>query len=836
MCSHTCLCRARLLFSFIFLLALALSSVHADVVLLKDGFVLHGKVRREVQTFVDPASGLAVEAAKLNGFFMLDADARRIIFSQRQVEDVSDTDLNREAEPISLLRKFHRVDYWRLPPLDRLLGITPWNDKWERTIKAEGPKGRVDIPQRLVQLTPHFARVDALRYYWSSHFLTREFDPAVLRSLLRDHPDLKPTGSRDDAAKRLRIYRFFVQAGWYDEAEKELQGIVKDFPDQKEQVENSRANLNKLRTFRLVDELEQAHKAGRHQGVHEYLGVSGRPPRLPVPEEGLDEKLVARVRNLKSLCEKTAEDLTLAGRFLQDLPARLPQNDQRAWLTEATATLRMELHPDTLPRLEAFLRLAQQAERSDAARGDRHGPDQLLALAISGWLLGSGSAETKVETARRLWQSRQFVLEYQNTRDEGTRQRLLYAYQQRGEALAIDELAQLIRFLPPPDPFNLWSAALGPWPVPAPHWPLATLYWPVLTGHWPLRADYLQFQANVPGSIRKGPTYLVQLPLEYHPGRSYPVLFVLHEGNGIPQTMLRRWAALAGQHGYLLVAPVWDRNLGGPYGYTSEEHAAVLDVLRDLRRRFPVDSDRVFLAGWGEGGNMAYDVGLAHPDQFAGVIPIAARPRKFAQVYWRNAQYLPFYVVDGGLDGDNPKETRLLFRNWVPRGYPSLYVEYKGRGYEWFAAELPMIFDWMSRKTRTAAFPELGRSAGGGAFGEEFYSMRPSDNRFYWLSAEELSERHNNEGPKWRSTLSAAALQARIAERNLINVHVRGFRKVTVWLGPGMIDFDKPVTIHLNQQVRWAKKVTPDPTTLLEDLYQRGDRQHLYWAKVDLGF
>src|SRR5262249_25810795 len=149
---------------------------------------------------------------------------------------------------------------------------------------------------------------------------------------------------------------------------------------------------------------------------------------------------------------------------------------------------------------------------------------------------------------------------------------------------------------------------------------------------------------------------------------------------------------LAAQQGYLLVAPEWDRNLRGSYGYTAEEHTAVVDVVRDLRQRFPVDSDRVFLAGWVDGGNMAYDVGLAHPDLFAGVVALAARPRYFAEKYWRNGQYLPFYVVTGDRDGDNSKDNRGQFRNWVQRGYPSVYVEYKGRGLDWFAAELPFVF------------------------------------------------------------------------------------------------------------------------------------------------
>ena len=46
----------------------------------------------------------------------------------------------------------------------------------------------------------------------------------------------------------------------------------------------------------------------------------------------------------------------------------------------------------------------------------------------------------------------------------------------------------------------------------------------------------------------------------------------------------------------------------------------VIDTLRDLRRRFQVDSDRVFLFGWEQGADAALDIGMSHPDQFAGVL------------------------------------------------------------------------------------------------------------------------------------------------------------------------------------------------------------------------
>ena len=52
-----------------------------------------------------------------------------------------------------------------------------------------------------------------------------------------------------------------------------------------------------------------------------------------------------------------------------------------------------------------------------------------------------------------------------------------------------------------------------------------------------------------------------------------------------------------------------------------------------------------------------------------------------------------------------------------------------------------------------------------------------------------------------------------------------------------MIDFDKPIVLRVNQAVvtRWNnQKVTPSLATLLEDFYQRGDRQRLYLARLDI--
>ena len=117
--------------------------------------------------------------------------------------------------------------------------------------------------------------------------------------------------------------------------------------------------------------------------------------------------------------------------------------------------------------------------------------------------------------------------------------------------------------------------------------------------------------------------------------------------------------------------------------------------------------------------------------------------------------------------------------------------------------------------------------------------MRRTDNRFYWVSTESILDKHIiPDGQDWnaRATrISCATVQGRIGEGNQINVNTRGLKQVTVWLGRDMmIDFDKPVTIRINgRPFLTNRRVPPNPTTLLEDLYLRGDRQRLFLARAD---
>jgi len=295
----------------------------------------------------------------------------------------------------------------------------------------------------------------------------------------------------------------------------------------------------------------------------------------------------------------------------------------------------------------------------------------------------------------------------------------------------------------------------------------------------------------------------------------------------------------------VVAAPQW--SLGQAYGYTADEHAVVLDLIRDLRRHYGIDSDRVFLTGYLEGATMAFDVGLSHPDLFAGVIPVNGLPRWGASSwYWRNAQHLPFYIVGGELAGKVCELNRRLFEPWIQRGFASLMTIYRGRPTEFYQAEVGNAFDWMDRKKRGTGFPELGSRPNQGSNGEEFQTARATDNRFYWVTIESLVERYLNPVMDRDSNYVAAAVQASIRDGNFIAVNTRGIKSLRLWLGRvwdaqtgsrSMIDFDKPVRVQVNGRPTNGNRgytVTPSLATMLEDLYERGDRQRLFLATIDL--
>jgi hypothetical protein len=275
----------------------------------------------------------------------------------------------------------------------------------------------------------------------------------------------------------------------------------------------------------------------------------------------------------------------------------------------------------------------------------------------------------------------------------------------------------------------------------------------------------------------------------------------------------------------VVIAPKWTEEHQKKYGYSAREHAAVLNSLRDACRRFAIDTDRVFLTGHSMGGDAAWDIGLAHPDLWAGVVPFTAQPDRYCALYWENAKYVPFYVVEGELDNAKPIKNARDLDRYLRRGFNATVVEYQGRGHEDFYEEILNVFGWMGR-CRRDFFPR------------EFTceTMRSWDNFFWWIEVDGLPPRSNVDPTNWPPPSGTLPVQVRGSINNTNGINVRtGTSQVSVWLSPKMIDFDRRsvVTVNGRRFNGTDQKIHPDMRVILEDVRTRGDRLHPFWAKLD---
>ncbi|MCC6589566.1 MAG: 5'-nucleotidase C-terminal domain-containing protein [Bryobacterales bacterium] len=145
--------------------------------------------------------------------------------------------------------------------------------------------------------------------------------------------------------------------------------------------------------------------------------------------------------------------------------------------------------------------------------------------------------------------------------------------------------------------------------------------------------------------------YRVYVPASYSPAKPIPLALVLHGTGGDHNTFFttdsyrqaKAWE-VAEKLGVLMVFPM-ARGVTEYRGIGENDCFCVMD---EIRKRYNIDPDRVYLTGLSMGGTGAAYLALHHPDLFAAAAPISAA------YSWpwlaRNAEHVPFLWVGGALD------------------------------------------------------------------------------------------------------------------------------------------------------------------------------------------
>jgi len=663
------------------------------------------------------------------------------------------------------------------PPAAVQIAYTDWDVKGRRKFRYVNERGKPVVMQQAInEFSAEMTRFRGIDGFWQGQVSTSQVPRPIILGLLH-------LVNQSDVDERLRVTRWLIQAQWYAEALAEMDQILKDFPndaDLKDRLADSRKGVLESQARQNLGEIVFRRKSNQPLEVQARLHA--------IPTEGLPKDLLDEVRDQIRKDEDQALADRRLGEMLRDLAEKLPETDRKAWKLPLAEVLEViSRAPDAARiRLEALTK----------ADPNLPAPSR-FALAMTGWVIGPEYAIDQLKVATDLWHARSTVRDYLASRSDAARSSLL-ADLQKVEGLELDNLARLVPRMDPPlrDPE---SEKPG-----------------VITIH------------RVAGDDNEIPSdYALLLPPEYHPARSYPAIVALHDGRG-PRFAAEWLAKEAARRGYIVIAPEYNEpGKGKAYHFSTAEHAAAELALRDARKRYSIDSDRVFVVGQLEGANMAIDFGLGHPDLFAGIVAVSGFPFKYAYKYKQQIDFLPMYVVLGEMA---PAAREVAFDQYfkpliLDASKDVTYVDYLKRGLEELPEEVPSFFDWMDRRRRDP-MPKTFEAS----------TARESDARFFGVIVRELATGRAiapEAAEPFGENIKPASIEMKTsAQSNLINLTTKGINRLDVWVSPRMIDFKKKMEVRWNTRPLFKGVAKLEFEPMLEDLRIRGDRQQLYFFKV----
>jgi pimeloyl-ACP methyl ester carboxylesterase len=747
--------------------AVALATVAAaETVTLKNGIVYKGLVEKD---------NTIVSIEDLDGL-------KRVILRDSKIASTQADEGTPKVEHFAIVQPM-TVHAGEMPKAAYAIKAGPWDANGRRSFRYKGPTGKLhEMTQGIRDLGPRVCQIRGVDGFWTGQVSTVTIPrPIVLGILAKvDQKNLE---------QRIKVCRFLIQAEWHAEARVEVERVAKDFgsdADVAEKMKNARDTIRDSEGRALLAEIDARRKAQQPRAVRSKLRA--------FPTEGMPADVVASVKDqVRKNDTRDAADRALAAAVKKAAEAAKIEDKEKPRIVAMLDAL-----------AEAPEALRERFEGFEKGQAEGAKPDELFALALSGFLAGSEAATTDLKAAIAMARAQDLAAAYLGSAeaDGSDRTAALSAIRSLdvgGTPITLALLIEIVRRMPPP----------------------LRLAQEVVPGKISLLRVRDEPNPDQPSE------YAILLPPEYSPRRQYPMVVAL-PGEDLPAAAVAFWADQASRRGYIVISPEYNlRNQPRDYRYTPSEHAAIVLSIRDALKRFAVDPDRVFLGGSLTGGNAAWDFGQGHPDLFAGVAVVSGLPAKYVWATRPNLARLPYYIVEGDLA---PAETEVVFgefaRPLISKNQDITYVEYYRRGLEDLPEEAPSIFDWMAPRRRDPAPRTF-----------EVVACRECDNRFYGIIISEFAAGRAKDPAAvdiQGKNLDPATITAKVSAppANLLNLTTKGAAALDVWINPKLIDMTKKMEVRVNNKTVYRAMPKPDVETYLEDVRARGDRVQVYTMKV----
>jgi len=295
--------------------------------------------------------------------------------------------------------------------------------------------------------------------------------------------------------------------------------------------------------------------------------------------------------------------------------------------------------------------------------------------------------------------------------------------------------------------------------------------------------------------------YSVYIPENFDESKNYPLVVFLHGAWSNHRLGIRRLFGVGNSQGYDFIKPgnvPFENDVEatryfppfrpvdyiaaaplarGTAGYQGVPEQDVYDMIDDLKARFRIDEDRIYLTGLSMGGGGTLWLGLTRPDVWAAIAPVCPAPPEGTIDLAGNAANLPVHLFIG--DKDFLYQTATEWKVKLEKTAQKLdYVEYPGVGHnswEW-AYKDGFIFDWFSQFKRDK-FPEKV------SFTTKWFKY----NQAYWVTVDDLVPG------------ATASIEAKFTGANTITVVSSGVNAFTLRLaGHPMFTSAQKVSVSVN--------------------------------------
>jgi poly(3-hydroxybutyrate) depolymerase len=210
--------------------------------------------------------------------------------------------------------------------------------------------------------------------------------------------------------------------------------------------------------------------------------------------------------------------------------------------------------------------------------------------------------------------------------------------------------------------------------------------------------------------------YGLYLPKNYDPAKKYPLVIMLHGAGSNHRLALRRvFAKSNGEDETDVEAsryfPSWDDVeyivasplARGTAGYQGIPEQDVYDVLDDVKKRFSIDENRIYLTGLSMGGGGTLWIGLTRPDIWAAIAAVCPAPPAGTKDLAANALNFPVHFFHGDVDPVVPVDgTRKWVSDLQDMGAEVFYKEFADVKHDsWVNAyDNQFIFEWFEPAVR----------------------------------------------------------------------------------------------------------------------------------------